>query len=845
MEPIKRAVLALVLMAGIAPAVAQVPSPVPALPDTERRTTYSISASNCACNVNFALYGDATDFNNWLEVWLNGVNIAYTDAVAGWTITVPTGSLATRARPISDAVLTFNTPQTGTVQIVGARRPRRVLQFAENAGVPARNLNQALTDIIAMQREAWDKITDVSGRTVQAPPGETLNTLPPRSGRASMLACYDSGGNLTACLSPSSGTFAAGNGIQFTGTGPTTVTNNIVAGNGVVFTGTNPITISVSSTISPSFTCDGSTDFGTQLQALINANTGKTIYIPPGPDCLTSVSLALPSNTTITGGGREVSTIRSTTANPVFTSLNATNISLSGFWCKGSDAVVSWSASSYGCFKFQQNASAVSAGANYSFQNMKFSGFNSSYWMYMDSIGSTQLLRNITFSNNYILTATADIPTDGTATNNSNYGLVIYSGSAGNGRVENTIIRNNRVEGAAMCFPIVLFSNHYKFQVNDNAILQPGLTTPGHCVSGLGTNNAYGILVYDLNSDGNPPTDGLVENNSIISPLGAGIYFAGDGTGGHTTSVYNSSRSVISGNLIEGQSSQDDTLLARGGIVIGLPTDFNIVGNMCWNNFGCIAATGQQTGVVNIVGNNCFSQVTSSTSTVSCIRLGSGVNGSSNTSKHIVKSNYLELSDTTSNGGSVIRASSATGARFGDVEVTDNTINAGWTGINFQNQFVAGSFVVKGNKFGGIANNYMFSPSSLTGSPVAITNNVFDSIAGVNGNGLVATSSVIHMVNNKFINRASGTVTMFNAVGSCGTIIGTQFNSVVQPAQVTVSSLGTANPSGCTLNYLDQVQNLTPSEQGTASSKYVVDHWVHVSTTASTTHLDQRQLTGN
>jgi len=42
---IRRAILAFALLAGITPALAQVPPPVPALPDTERRTTYSLTAS--------------------------------------------------------------------------------------------------------------------------------------------------------------------------------------------------------------------------------------------------------------------------------------------------------------------------------------------------------------------------------------------------------------------------------------------------------------------------------------------------------------------------------------------------------------------------------------------------------------------------------------------------------------------------------------------------------------------------------------------------------------------------------------------------------------------------------
>jgi len=132
MSLIRRAILALVLIAGLAPAssLAQVPAPVPALPDTERRTSYSLTASTCACTVNMALYGDSTDYQNWVEVWLSGVRVNYNDATFGWTITSPTGSLASIARPVTDGVLTFNSVQTGTVQSVGdpgdPRRERKL-----------------------------------------------------------------------------------------------------------------------------------------------------------------------------------------------------------------------------------------------------------------------------------------------------------------------------------------------------------------------------------------------------------------------------------------------------------------------------------------------------------------------------------------------------------------------------------------------------------------------------------------------------------------------------------------------------------------------------------------------
>lgn len=223
MSIIRRLILAVVLSAGLAPTYAQAPPPVPALPDAERRTSYSISASTCACAVNFALYGDSTDYQNWVEVFVNGTRVNYNDTTFGWTITVPTQTLATRSRPISDAILTFVNPQTGTVQIVGARRPRRASQYNEGAGVPTRNFNQDLTDIIAQNREVWDKINDVTGRSVRAPPGETLALLPVLASRQNMGACFDSGGNLTSCVAAPSGSFAAGSGITFTGTNPTTI----------------------------------------------------------------------------------------------------------------------------------------------------------------------------------------------------------------------------------------------------------------------------------------------------------------------------------------------------------------------------------------------------------------------------------------------------------------------------------------------------------------------------------------------------------------------------------------------------------------------------------------------
>jgi hypothetical protein len=154
-----RAIFAAGLFAGLSSALAQAPPPVPALPDTQRQTTYNITSSTCACAVGFQLYGDSTDVDNWIFVLFNSVKVLSTDPTFGWSLSSPTGSLASIARPITDAVLTFNNAQTGQVIILGAERPRRLTTFNENQGVTARQLNQVINTLFAELRELWDRGT--------------------------------------------------------------------------------------------------------------------------------------------------------------------------------------------------------------------------------------------------------------------------------------------------------------------------------------------------------------------------------------------------------------------------------------------------------------------------------------------------------------------------------------------------------------------------------------------------------------------------------------------------------------------------------------------------------------
>lgn len=196
-------------MAGLVPAItfAQAPPPVPALPDTQRLTTYSINAATGPYSVGFALYGDSTDYGDWLEVRLCTSAVlnpcSALTAVTQWTLSSATGAIATIPRPITDATITLTSPMTGTLLINGARRPRRTAQFAENRGVAARDLNQAITDITAQNRETWDRV----GRTIRGQPNEAISPLQPATTRAGGVLCWDGTGLIPlTCAAGSSGT---------------------------------------------------------------------------------------------------------------------------------------------------------------------------------------------------------------------------------------------------------------------------------------------------------------------------------------------------------------------------------------------------------------------------------------------------------------------------------------------------------------------------------------------------------------------------------------------------------------------------------------------------------------
>ena len=107
-------------------------NPLPTITGTQRKVTATLTSSTGPIAVTFPVFGTGSD----LVVRLDGE-----DQVGNWTFTSPSGSVATIPKPITDGRVTFNSPVSGVVDVIGRRIPRRQVNLPENAGPTVRDFN--------------------------------------------------------------------------------------------------------------------------------------------------------------------------------------------------------------------------------------------------------------------------------------------------------------------------------------------------------------------------------------------------------------------------------------------------------------------------------------------------------------------------------------------------------------------------------------------------------------------------------------------------------------------------------------------------------------------------------
>ena len=144
---------------------AAMPLPTPAIADAPRIVDYTPNNSAGPFPVPFPVFEGTGDD---LAVTLDGV------PVTNWTFAGDQieGFYGSPGCWVNGTI-TFDAPITGALRIVGRRRPRRVDQFAEGRGVPARDHNLELNRLTAAQREIFDRVEEVAAVTADIVPEVT------------------------------------------------------------------------------------------------------------------------------------------------------------------------------------------------------------------------------------------------------------------------------------------------------------------------------------------------------------------------------------------------------------------------------------------------------------------------------------------------------------------------------------------------------------------------------------------------------------------------------------------------------------------------------------------------
>ncbi|MBN9438259.1 hypothetical protein [Bosea sp. (in: a-proteobacteria)] len=150
------------------------------IPYSLRESTYNPVGATGPWGVGFPIF-DPTGAD--IVVYLNGVEQTFG---AVWTITpgTPETGFFGAAATWPNAVIYSTIPMTGELVIRGVRDPRRVPQFNEGAGVPARDQNLAFNVLTAVDqelrrdvdREVAARISDVSALDGRMTAGENKNS---------------------------------------------------------------------------------------------------------------------------------------------------------------------------------------------------------------------------------------------------------------------------------------------------------------------------------------------------------------------------------------------------------------------------------------------------------------------------------------------------------------------------------------------------------------------------------------------------------------------------------------------------------------------------------------------
>lgn len=652
-----------------------------------------------------------------------------------------------------------------------------------------------------------------------------LGTASPLTAHVAVTAYYASGRSGGGNFDWVAGSCAPDNGIFFAATGVSSSTGcwrRSLA---------NPASISLSFFGAKQ---DGSTsDCAAVAAAYAALPAGGVLSVGAGPVTFPSAScsaIAVVPNTTTQcdpGGGTAFTMTGSSVLDNWFTATRPSGVYF--FDCRWHGNSTASSNSTGGAILFYMDSGAPTALSNYGCIRCTFENFAQGYWVNVRN-DSSHPLYNGTFSHDVCTSLS------GNDTGPSNLSIsadcIAFRGQVANlgGTVVNNYVDHLNCDATWIKRCVDFWSGTQNSHLTNNLIANAGAHTDPD-------KGGYGAMAYhdDPGSIGAAiPQDVWVQNNRFLSPFSAGFYSA------------ENVRLHVTNNTCYGQTDTNVTDLPRG-CFSGLElNDAWYSNNECDASFTCINVAPSAGGTVHVYDNT----ATGAFNTAVGIRIYASQ--TTNATSHVIAHhNAIKLTGTDTYGIQFLTASPT--LVLGDVEIDGGRIHA-------TNADIVGGDPTPGSSFpsmtrlrigGGI---YLGGTPSQAGillpgaqtSPMTFDGIDFDmanygsAARGLNVNGALD----IYLNDLTCRNKTTGTGKCWYVDGAHGRTGTNAFGyDNVSPSLAYISSdFGITAPTFVG-GQGDFVQNLNPTELGSASSKYIINGWRNVD--GNTTWLQQRTLTGN
>jgi hypothetical protein len=577
---------------------------------------------------------------------------------------------------------------------------------------------------------------------------------------------------------------------------------------------------------------DSVTDDTAALQLAVTAATGKTLLLEG--ICGVSSRIVISDNTTISGNNNKLDGFKALGSNSFSTGLlyanNRSNITIRDLRFTGN--LIEPAPLSTGAILFDLDNLSVTDMVGIEISKCYFENFRSSQWIWFAAAaqtGYTNSIREIKIFNNEIYATPACATTNAISGTSGNTfvrltGNSLIAPGTISGYVGYVVFANNSCNGLGLSGMLMALPNTRDITVTGNITRNMGNNT-------LTADRAYTYMFYNSGTGtAVDPTNISVTGNSGYGNHSNAVYFAGcDGA-------------VASGNLFGSTfpSGLEPTLPHGAAIAINGGLDITVAGNVLIDSLGGVAYVGisNRAATVTIANNTIRSSMNSSGTQVAygILLSGDAVGAASITN---VVGNSITLTGTTASGISIV---GGVGTNYGRLNIADNVINATQYGINCTATLTAISTL-------NLSSNRYAGPFSLYGIHLDSSGRVSMNDENVDARSMVAGGCIgaglagtNYNINGLTVLGQTSGASCFAAASVQGVMRNVSFPGCTLVTIVAPSSIGLAKPTWAGV-ISDVVQNLTPTELGSASSKYVVDRWINVS--GSTTWQDQRMLTGN